>query len=217
MEGCVCAGAGLQLGFWRSCWRRGPTRRPRVLFALPCKPQQAAHAWCEFSFAVVLKSSYSKGPFTTNETGSPLPGRLLLNRPPPGGSGEHTDYYLYITAMQDDHCDSGAVAWALPCLYDTTTNRPLLVRLASARARLRALTAALLSLCRWSPGCSPYGSERRLGRTCVSPPCNGLAWHPTWRNPEASRTSIDRAPPTFAPTTWLAPTPRRPCLSWCTS
>ncbi|KIZ07138.1 leishmanolysin-like peptidase [Monoraphidium neglectum] len=43
-----------------------------------------------------------------------------------GGSGEHTDYYLYITAMQDDHCDSGAVAWALPCLYDTTTNRPLL-------------------------------------------------------------------------------------------
>lgn len=45
-----------------------------------------------------------------------------------GGTGEYTDYYLYITAQQDDHCDSGAVAWALPCLYDTTTNRPLLVR-----------------------------------------------------------------------------------------
>ncbi|GBF91572.1 leishmanolysin-like peptidase [Raphidocelis subcapitata] len=43
-----------------------------------------------------------------------------------GGTGEHTDYYLYITAQQDNHCASGAVAWALPCLYDTSTNRPLL-------------------------------------------------------------------------------------------
>jgi hypothetical protein len=43
-----------------------------------------------------------------------------------GGTGEFTDYYLYITAHQDEHCASGAVAWALPCLYDTTTNRPLL-------------------------------------------------------------------------------------------
>lgn len=43
-----------------------------------------------------------------------------------GGQGEFTDYYLYITAIQDDHCASGAVAWALPCLYDDTTNRPLL-------------------------------------------------------------------------------------------
>jgi hypothetical protein len=40
--------------------------------------------------------------------------------------GEFTDYYLYITALQDEHCSSGAVAWALPCLYDTETNRPLL-------------------------------------------------------------------------------------------
>lgn len=41
---------------------------------------------------------------------------------------------MYITAAQDGHCDSGAVAWALPCLYDTDTNRPLLVR-GDARAR----------------------------------------------------------------------------------
>jgi hypothetical protein len=45
---------------------------------------------------------------------------------PAGGVGEFTDYYLYITALQDEHCSSGAVAWALPCLYDTNTNRPLL-------------------------------------------------------------------------------------------
>ena len=45
-----------------------------------------------------------------------------------GGEGEHADYYLYITAQQDGHCESGAVAWALPCLYDADTNRPLLVR-----------------------------------------------------------------------------------------
>ncbi|KAF8060553.1 Invadolysin [Scenedesmus sp. PABB004] len=44
----------------------------------------------------------------------------------PGGGGEATDYYLYITAHQDEHCASGAVAWALPCLYDDATNRPLL-------------------------------------------------------------------------------------------
>jgi len=44
----------------------------------------------------------------------------------PGGTGEYTDYYLYITTQQDEHCDSGAVAWALPCLYDVETNRPLL-------------------------------------------------------------------------------------------
>jgi hypothetical protein len=43
-----------------------------------------------------------------------------------GGAGEFTDYYLYITAIQDEHCSSGAVAWALPCLYDDATNRPLL-------------------------------------------------------------------------------------------
>ena len=43
-----------------------------------------------------------------------------------GGGGEYTDYYLYITAIQDEHCASGAVAWALPCLYDDATNRPLL-------------------------------------------------------------------------------------------
>jgi hypothetical protein len=43
-----------------------------------------------------------------------------------GGEGEPTDYYLYITAVQDEHCRSGAVAWGLPCLYDQDTNRPVL-------------------------------------------------------------------------------------------
>jgi hypothetical protein len=43
-----------------------------------------------------------------------------------GGTGEYTDYYLYITTLQDEHCQSGAVAWALPCLYDLDSNRPLL-------------------------------------------------------------------------------------------
>jgi hypothetical protein len=58
---------------------------------------------------------------------SPRAAPAPIRRPPPGGTGEHTDYYLYITATQDNHCDSGAVSWALPCLYDTNTNRPLLV------------------------------------------------------------------------------------------
>jgi hypothetical protein len=43
-----------------------------------------------------------------------------------GGEGEPTDYYLYVTAVQDEHCRSGAVAWGLPCLYDQDTNRPVL-------------------------------------------------------------------------------------------
>jgi hypothetical protein len=61
-----------------------------------------------------------------------LPLYIAATHPPPfplaaaGGAGEFTDYYLYITAIQDEHCSSGAVAWALPCLYDDATNRPLL-------------------------------------------------------------------------------------------
>jgi hypothetical protein len=43
-----------------------------------------------------------------------------------GGEGEATDYYLYVSARNDDACRSGAAAWALPCLFDPTTNRPLL-------------------------------------------------------------------------------------------
>jgi hypothetical protein len=43
-----------------------------------------------------------------------------------GGQGEATDYYLYVSARNDDACRSGAAAWALPCLFDPATNRPLL-------------------------------------------------------------------------------------------
>ena len=45
---------------------------------------------------------------------------------PAGGVGEFTDYYLYITSQEDEHCAAGAVAWALPCKYSATTNRPIL-------------------------------------------------------------------------------------------
>jgi hypothetical protein len=43
-----------------------------------------------------------------------------------GGAGEATDYYLYVTTLNDEACSSGAAAWALPCLFDPATNRPLL-------------------------------------------------------------------------------------------
>jgi hypothetical protein len=43
-----------------------------------------------------------------------------------GGQGEATDYYLYVTTLNDDACSSGAAAWALPCLFNPATNRPLL-------------------------------------------------------------------------------------------
>lgn len=74
-------------------------------------------------------------------TRRPPPANLVYPpalRPPKGGKGEATDYYLYITTQQDNHCDSGAVAWALPCLYDSATNRPLLVRAGGGGAPLRA-------------------------------------------------------------------------------
>lgn len=39
-----------------------------------------------------------------------------------GGTGEPTDYYLYVTAA-DSTCSS-SVAWATYCLQDSTTNQP---------------------------------------------------------------------------------------------
>jgi hypothetical protein len=53
-----------------------------------------------------------------------------------GGSGEATDYYLYVTALNDEACSSGAAAWALPCLFDPATNRPLLGTANLCRAAL---------------------------------------------------------------------------------
>lgn len=41
-------------------------------------------------------------------------------------SGEEVDMYLYVTAVQDTNCNAGAAGWALPCLFDLTTNRPTL-------------------------------------------------------------------------------------------
>ncbi|WIA20451.1 hypothetical protein OEZ85_004860 [Tetradesmus obliquus] len=54
----------------------------------------------------------------------------------PGGTGEATDYYLYVTALNDEACSSGAAAWALPCLFDPATNRPLLGTANLCRAAL---------------------------------------------------------------------------------
>ncbi|KAF6252125.1 hypothetical protein COO60DRAFT_1704421 [Scenedesmus sp. NREL 46B-D3] len=53
-----------------------------------------------------------------------------------GGDGEATDYYLYVTARNDEACRSGAAAWALPCLFDDATNRPLLGTANLCRAAL---------------------------------------------------------------------------------
>ncbi|GIL60242.1 hypothetical protein Vafri_14875 [Volvox africanus] len=43
-----------------------------------------------------------------------------------GTNGDDTDMYLYITAVRNDDCESGAAAWAKPCLLDLGDNRPLL-------------------------------------------------------------------------------------------
>ncbi|GLI70826.1 hypothetical protein VaNZ11_015830 [Volvox africanus] len=43
-----------------------------------------------------------------------------------GTNGDDTDMYLYITAVRNDDCESGAAAWAKPCLLDLGNNRPLL-------------------------------------------------------------------------------------------
>jgi leishmanolysin-like peptidase len=34
--------------------------------------------------------------------------------------------YLYVTAVQDATCNGGAAGWALPCLFDLSTNRPIM-------------------------------------------------------------------------------------------
>ncbi|KAL6755692.1 hypothetical protein V8C86DRAFT_2671508 [Haematococcus lacustris] len=36
------------------------------------------------------------------------------------------DMVLYVTSIQDDQCNSGAAGWARPCLFDASTNRPVL-------------------------------------------------------------------------------------------
>jgi hypothetical protein len=43
-----------------------------------------------------------------------------------GGEGAETDYFLYVTAVQDANCNAGAVAYASACLFDVRTNRPSL-------------------------------------------------------------------------------------------
>lgn len=43
-----------------------------------------------------------------------------------GGAGAITDYFLYVTAVQDANCNAGAVAYASACLFDVRTNRPSL-------------------------------------------------------------------------------------------
>lgn len=39
--------------------------------------------------------------------------------------GEFTDFYLYLTAQQDTTCKNGAAAWAVACVYDDYTYRPV--------------------------------------------------------------------------------------------
>ncbi len=43
-----------------------------------------------------------------------------------GTKGQPADMYLYVSAVQDEQCARGAAAWALPCMFDPATNRPLL-------------------------------------------------------------------------------------------
>jgi hypothetical protein len=85
-----------------------------------------------------------------------------------GGAGEFTDYYLYITAEQDDHCQSGAVAWALPCLSDDTTNRCALLgwgcELFEQHAHLCGLCGMTwrLSCWTWRSGLRPIRGGQRV-------------------------------------------------------
>lgn len=49
----------------------------------------------------------------------------------PAGSGEATDMYLYVTAVNDNGCDDQYLAYAVPCAFDRKygqagTNRPLI-------------------------------------------------------------------------------------------
>ncbi|KAI8473133.1 MAG: hypothetical protein J3K34DRAFT_466746 [Monoraphidium minutum] len=44
-----------------------------------------------------------------------------------GGEGEDADYYIYVTAKQDEGCSQpGVGAWAVPCILDTKTHRPVM-------------------------------------------------------------------------------------------
>lgn len=47
--------------------------------------------------------------------------------------------YMYITAVQNKDCQSGAAAWARPCLLDYDTNRPLMGRCAMGGRHLHTL------------------------------------------------------------------------------
>ncbi len=53
-------------------------------------------------------------------------GGLSACRSYAGTRGEAADLYLYLTSVQDEQCALGAAAWALPCMFDPATNRPLL-------------------------------------------------------------------------------------------
>lgn len=44
----------------------------------------------------------------------------------PGGTGEVADMYLYVTVGEDSRCSSNVVGWALSCLFEPTTGRPIL-------------------------------------------------------------------------------------------
>ena len=49
---------------------------------------------------------------------------INLRSCPTGTGGSQTDLYLYVTS-DDASCESSVAAFALPCLYDNYTNRPI--------------------------------------------------------------------------------------------
>ncbi|MEW5310391.1 MAG: hypothetical protein WDW38_002193 [Sanguina aurantia] len=63
----------------------------------------------------------------------------------PGTPGLNaTDMVIYVTASQDATCNSGAAAWALPCVFEMDYNRPVMASINLCTKTLDAFTLPVL-------------------------------------------------------------------------
>lgn len=67
---------------------------------------------------------------------------LLLLSGTPGLNA--TDMVIYVTASQDATCNSGAAAWALPCVFEMDYNRPVMASINLCTKTLDAFTLPVL-------------------------------------------------------------------------
>jgi hypothetical protein len=123
---CLCRQLNSPVGML-TCGTAQPLQANARSMAWPSQPCTAGrHCWQHAGAHVFAASAAMRRASGATHGWAAADVHLLVDWLGAGGTGEYTDYYLYITTLQDEHCQSGAVAWALPCLYDLDSNRPLL-------------------------------------------------------------------------------------------